>query len=201
MTFEYTGLQSLRDPEVFFKILASSASDTGLAYDFQVLSERESIDRAHEYFQYLAYIFLTHEEMTTNKALLGLSAIGIYSISLFKLFNSNSVVFLENKVVGLHAAAIRKNPNEVVALTFGLSIIEIQAEFLRSPTGLLLAPARIDLGAINPADVRHAIRLIAENRNRHVGFEKGQFRKSFWGLSRLIRLLRRRRFQHRRTPL
>lgn len=201
MAFEYVGLRSLRNPEIFQKILASSVDDTGLAYDFKVRGALRNVDSALDTFQHNAFFFLSEERMTAHRAILGITALAIHSISMFHIFTNGQVYFTDEKIVGLHAAAVRKNPNELVALTFGLAVAEIQAEWARSPTALVLAPSRVDLRAISPADIRDAIRVIAENRNRSLGANNGQYRQTFRHLSRLLRKLRSRRFRYRRKPV
>ncbi len=61
MPFEYVGLTSLRRPEVFQQILASSVQYTGLAYDFSIRGDLKNVDAAFELFQHHAFFFLTSE--------------------------------------------------------------------------------------------------------------------------------------------
>jgi len=198
--FEYVGLRSLRSPHIFQQILASSVKETGLAYDFQFRGNLRNIDNSYDFFQSYAFSFLLDDTITAQRAMLVITALAIHSVSIHRIFQHDQVYALDDRVVGLHAAAILKNPNEAVALTFGFAIAAIQSEWARSPTSLIYSPAATELKAIAPADIRDAIRIIAENRNRDLRANNGQFQRTFLRLSRLLTRLRLQKMhgRHRR---
>ncbi|MGA0565549.1 hypothetical protein ACO2RV_24285 [Ancylobacter sp. VNQ12] len=172
--------------------------DTGLFNHFKLAGEYQNADAAYDHFKNAAYWILLHEKWKPAKKLTSIVAVAMQSVSVYQVVRPAKIVFVDSKVVGIHYEAVRKNPAELVALTFGLAIAELQAEHEAHPTGLILSPPRINLRAITPADIRHCIRIIAENRNKYVSHEATDYTGTFVKLIRLQQKLRAIRFKRKR---
>lgn len=143
-------------------------------------------------FAFRRHVFnvVTAENQRDTRQLWLIVAAGIHSASQFPPVNKTALVRADVKVVGIHEGAIRKNPNEAIALTFGLALAQIEFEHKRHPTGLILSPTPVDLRKIGPVELRRCIHEVAEIRNKDIDAKKRQFLRSFYRLAMLIRNLR-----------
>lgn len=112
MPFEYVGLQSLATPGVLDQVLISSVEDTGLVYDFKVRGSVRNMSPVVDYFQRYAFLFLSGERLSSRRAMVGIAALGIHSVAMHRIFENGSVFAPDKKIIGIHEAAIRKNPTK-----------------------------------------------------------------------------------------
>jgi hypothetical protein len=194
LPFEYTGLRSLRDPLIFHSILASAVEDTALAYGFRFDVLPDGVDLAFDHYQKAAYQFLTSGGRSFDQFLIGMAALAMHSVSLHPVVKVIRDREPGQRIVGLHDDLVRQNPTEFVALTFGMAILETQISCMRDHTGLLNGPVRVNFGAIDLADIRGAVILIATNRNLNLRHRKISLRPALWKVTRLLRKLRQARF-------
>lgn len=193
MAFEYIGLGSLLDPAIFTKIYARAVEDTGLAYAFSGVTvlDPKAMDRTLVAFRRHVFNVVTTDGLRDTKQLWLIVAAGIHSASQFAPIPKGALVKADVKVVGIHEGAIRKNPNEAIALTFGLALAQIEFELKRHPTGLIMSPAPVDLRDIGPVELRRCIHQVAEIRNQEIALTKSrQFLKSFFRPARVMQALR-----------
>ncbi len=199
MAFEYTGVQSLVNPEIFYKILASAVEETALAADFEINDNNLiQVDAAQKYFAYHYMQIEWSGELRESKRSILAVALAIHAIALHPPISRPLFVYADDKPVGLLDAIAHRNPNELIALVFGMAIAELQTELKNSAGNIMYFPSRLNLRSIRPADLRDAVRVIAENKNRDLGASHGQFRRAFHRLATLMRRLRVHRFSRHR---
>jgi hypothetical protein len=199
LPFEYNGLPSLRRPEIFTKILISSAEDAGLICGFQPIYDDKKVDAAYDFFQYYLFQMLSNKDYNADKLRKITTALAIYSISHFDVFGISKFLIDHDNLRGLYASVARRHPSEITALTFGLAISEIEAEWQQSPSLLIRSSARINLRAIKPADIRNAVLQITFARNKNLRANNQQFGPTFRSLLRLMEYLRLLRSHEKRS--
>lgn len=195
MPFEYNGLWKLSEPEIFTTILTSAVDDTALAYGFRYELINRGVDQAFKKFEEMSFAFMSLDDQRPERTLIGLSALAMYCCSLHPVVRLVNDREPKQQVIGLQDVAVRKNPVELAALTFGMAIIETQISCKRDGTGLLHGPAAVNFGAVELKDIRRALHLIATHRNLELRNRSVSLRPVFWHVTRLVRKLRNARFR------
>lgn len=202
MPFSYSGFESLEDFEVFAKLYSSAVQDTAREFGFIApldltdvsVRSRRALQRAHHHF-----IAILHDKISDGTQVsyfgfkLGLVGLAIHSVSLHRVLERPDLTF-QNGVVDINRSALAlRNPSELIALTFGVGLYEIEHEFNKSNGSVLDAPVPVRLKLVSFDRINGAVLRIAETRNHDLSANNGQYHRSLLLLMRIIYSLHPRR--------
>jgi hypothetical protein len=187
--FQYTGLESLFDPLVFITLLTAAVDETAAVYGFTPTINFDNADRIFHRFQPLLLDLAKSKIKSDKVKLLGVVSVAIHAVSLDPIIDQTNFSYPQGKTVNISEAALSRNPNELIAITFGLSILETQFANKRTTTHLLYGPIKGGIKWIDAPYLVRVVNTIAANRNIDLRARHVSLRRAFRTILRLIRMM------------
>jgi hypothetical protein len=187
--FQYTGLQSLFDPQVFITIRTAAVEETAAVYGFKPTLNYDNADRIYRRFQLLVRDLSQAKFRSDKLRLLGIISVAIHAVSLDPVIKETHFEYPKGRTVNIAEAALTRNPNELIAITFGLSILETQYANKRRKPHLLYGPINGGIKRIDAPYLVQVVNVIAANRNIDLRSRQVSVRRAFRTILRLIRMM------------